>query len=67
MPGEPRCTSHPDRAGVYRCEKYAEYLCQECASCRDPKTYCASRTSCMINELGKRDARRKRGVTSHHR
>jgi hypothetical protein len=66
MTGEPRCIRHPDRAGSHYCAKYAEYLCDGCRACRDPKTYCKHRGSCVINELDKQSARRKRGVTSHH-
>ena len=34
-------------------------------ACRDPKTYCTFRGSCLINEIEKQADRRKRGVTSH--
>ena len=33
--------------------KYAEYLCEKCASCRDPKGYCKFRTACIINAIGR--------------
>jgi hypothetical protein len=66
MDGGPRCIRHPDRTGRYLCSKYAEYLCDECMACRDPKAYCKFRGSCLINALEKQAARRKRGVTSHH-
>jgi hypothetical protein len=62
----PHCIRHPDRAAPYCCPRYAEHLCEECMACRDPKSYCKFRGSCVINELEKQAARRKRGVTSHH-
>lgn len=65
MDDAPRCIGHPDRPGAYYCSKYAEHLCDECMACRDPRAYCTFRGSCMINELRKRAARVKRGVTSH--
>ena len=66
MGERPHCIRHPDRPGRHFCSKYAEHLCDECMACRDPKIYCKFRGSCVINELEKRAARRKRGVTSHH-
>lgn len=50
---EPHCIKHQDRESTYFCSKYNTYLCEECLSCQDPKSYCKFRSSCIINEIVK--------------
>ncbi|MFH1115950.1 MAG: hypothetical protein V1792_18720 [Pseudomonadota bacterium] len=47
------CRRHPDREGVYFCQKDMMYMCEECACCHSPRIYCQYRTACMIDLLTK--------------
>jgi hypothetical protein len=46
-----RCYRHPDREGVYHCQKEDIYMCKQCACCHSPDMYCKFRTSCVIQML----------------
>ena len=63
----PNCRNHPDREGVFPCQKHQIAYCQTCfeegVSCSDPKLYCKFRPQCLINESQKeREEERKRAA-----
>jgi|GEM_PF-996450 len=45
------CYRHPEREGVYYCQKDGDYMCEQCACCRSPRIYCQYRTACVIQVL----------------
>jgi hypothetical protein len=51
------CRKHPDREGVFPCQKHQIAYCRECfevgVSCNDPELYCKFRPQCLINESEK--------------
>jgi hypothetical protein len=47
------CYRHPDRPGIYYCQKDGNYMCEECACCHSPRLYCQYRGACLINMLTK--------------
>ncbi len=47
------CYRHPDRDGVFFCQKDGVRMCDECACCHSPRIYCQFRTACIINMLTK--------------
>jgi hypothetical protein len=53
----PNCRNHPDREGVFPCQKHLIAYCLPCfeegVSCSDPKLYCKFRPQCLINESQK--------------
>jgi hypothetical protein len=60
------CRNHPDREGVFPCQKHQIAYCLPCfeegVSCSDPKLYCKFRPQCLINESWKeREEEKKKG------
>lgn len=47
------CYRHPDRPGIYYCQKDGNRMCEECACCHSPRIYCQYRQACIINMLTK--------------
>jgi hypothetical protein len=47
------CYRHPEREGVFYCQKDGTRMCEDCACCHSPRIYCQFRTSCIINMLTK--------------
>ena len=41
------CVNHPDKPAAMVCMKYQIHVCEQCASCRDPKLYCKHRSACL--------------------
>ncbi len=48
-----KCYRHPDRPGIYFCQKDGNRMCEECACCHSPNIYCQHRSACVINMLTK--------------
>lgn len=48
-----KCLKHNNKEGIYFCAKYTAYYCEECISCKDPKSFCKFRSSCIINKFQK--------------
>ncbi len=49
-----KCTNHPEKETGLLCMKHNVYMCDECATCRDPEIFCKFRTSCPIWFIEKR-------------
>jgi hypothetical protein len=62
----PKCRNHPDREGVFPCQKHQLAYCLPCfeegVPCSDPKLYCKFRPQCLINESWReREEEKKKG------
>ena len=45
------CYRHSERDATYYCEKDGIHMCEECACCHSPRTYCQFRSACVIDLL----------------
>jgi len=58
------CKFHPEREARVSCQKMNIGYCQECLdnceACTDPCTYCKFRPQCIIWELCRNSAKRRR-------
>ncbi len=43
-----KCINHPDTETRFLCQKYNQYMCEKCMTCKDPKIYCKYKTACPI-------------------
>ncbi len=57
-----QCRNHPDREAAAVCQRFDTGFCRECceclsadhcAECIDSKSYCKSRTQCIIREIAR--------------
>ncbi len=44
-----QCDRHPEKDGIYFCQKDNEYMCDTCVQCYNQTIYCPYRTACVIN------------------
>ncbi|MBI5603619.1 MAG: hypothetical protein HY879_09695 [Deltaproteobacteria bacterium] len=62
------CRYHPEREGVFPCQKHQIYYCQDCfgqgVSCTDPNLFCKFRPQCLINESEKEREEEKKILPS---
>ena len=64
------CRKHPEREGVFPCQKHQIAYCRQCfeqgVSCSDPKLYCKFRSQCLIFESEKERKEEKGEMAGSH-